>query len=341
MSPAFFIFTDMYPDHFRTTISVKPSDYKISHADSFITIGSCFSNVIGHFLQSNKFDVLNNPFGTTYHPLAITKLLNYSLYNTPPTDNGFIENENIHYHLDFHSSLGDVSKNNCLKNITEKIEESHGYLKKKTTLIITLGTSFIYNYIKTNQTVANCHKLPAKEFTRTLSNPEEIIAQTSGMISNLLTHYPDLKIILTVSPVRHTKDTIQLNSVSKAILRLVCHELEQSFEQVSYFPSFEIMMDDLRDYRFYKDDFIHPTKIAEDYIINIFSETYFTEEIIRITKEWQKVIKALHHSPKHRESEGFKLFLQQTSQKIKGFENHFDVSDELKILEKRFNETIT
>jgi hypothetical protein len=204
-------------------------------------------------------------------------------------------------------------------------------------LIITFGTAFIYKLKSNNEIVANCHKQPSYNFTKELLTVEEIIVSFELFLNQFKIQNSKLKIILTVSPVRHTKDTLTLNSVSKSILRIACHELSKQFSNVSYFPSYEIMLDDLRDYRFYKEDMIHPTEVAEEYIWNKFSDVFFESETKQLIKEWSSVSMALNHKPFREDSEEYKIFLTETLKKLELLKGKINVKEEINFITNKLN----
>jgi hypothetical protein len=203
--------------------------------------------------------------------------------------------------------------------------------------MFTFGTAFIYREVSSGIVVANCHKAPPSLFQKDLLSEEEIVGSFKNLIGTLRLTNKHLKIILTVSPVRHIKDTIVLNSLSKAILRLACHKISKTLEDVLYFPSFELMVDDLRDYRFYKEDMIHPTKVAEDYIWSKFSESFFSESTKEIIKTWLKIMSAIDHIPFHPHSDGYQSFIKGAIDQTKRLEKYFNVENELNILQGKLS----
>ncbi|MEQ9165891.1 MAG: GSCFA domain-containing protein, partial [Fulvivirga sp.] len=206
------------------------------------------------------------------------------------------------------------------------------FLKKTDYLIITFGTAFVYELDSTAEVVANCHKVPAKNFTKKLLTQKQVLEAFEEVYQRLMDLKPDLKIILTVSPVRHIKDTLALNSVSKSTLRLTCHTLENQYENVEYFPSYELVMDDLRDYRFYKSDMLHPSAEAEDYIWNKFASTYFNDQTQSFIKEWVKIKVAIDHRPFNPASEKHQQFIKATIKKIELLPQEISFSQELEML---------
>jgi hypothetical protein len=318
---------------FRTEISIPSSPVRIDHQSDIFTIGSCFSDVIGEKLLRNKFNVLANPFGVAFNPESILYLLNASFDKYESNQDDFIEHNNIWKNYHFHSELSGSRLEELRKKIEIKISKAGKFISKTDILAITFGTSFVYRLKSNQKIVANCHKMPSALFDKELLNPEDIIASFNMFYKKAMLVNPGLKIILTVSPVRHIKDSIQLNSLSKSILRVICHKLSKQHENISYFPAYEIMMDDLRDYRFYKEDMIHPTEVAEKYIWEKFIETYLEASSKEFIKEWTGVLKALEHKSFHPDSDSHQKFIRETIQKVKSLSKQADLSTELKQLE--------
>ncbi|WP_028979357.1 GSCFA domain-containing protein [Sporocytophaga myxococcoides] len=319
----------------RTELTVENQGFTLSHHSAILTAGSCFAEVIGSKLKNAKFPSLVNPFGTIFNPLSLFSLLQNSIDNQYLSQDYFIQQDDLWYNYDFHSDLSAPTKNELWDKIRVQINETHGFLKKADLLIITLGTSYIYKLLPDNKAVANCHKKPSSYFSKNLLTSDEIISAFSEVHPQFKKFNPGLKILLTVSPVRHIKDTITLNSVSKSILRVAVHLLTEKFKDVFYFPAYELLMDDLRDYRFYKDDLIHPTPMAENYIWEKFSGCYFTEETNSILLEWNQIQKALCHKAFNPSSIAHQKFLRDTINKLNNFKNHFSVDSEIKALEKQ------
>lgn len=275
-----------------------------------------------------------NPFGVIFNPASIFRLLETAAENHYLSQDTFTERDGIWYNFDFHSEISASSKNELSGIINRKIKEVHDYLSSVNIITITLGTAFTYKLLPNRRIVANCHKVPASHFVKEFLETEEILKSFEVVREKILKINPEVKFIFTVSPVRHTKDSLELNSVSKAILRLACHQLGEAFPEVTYFPSYEIMMDDLRDYRFYKEDMIHPSKAAEKYIWEKFTLAFMEEETRKIMKEWSALSTAISHRPFHPESPKHQQFLRETIQKLRGLEKHINVGEEIKGLEK-------
>ena len=306
----------------RTEFQIPPSVHKIGLSSSVFTIGSCFAEVVGNQLKNTKLNVESNPYGTLFNPLSIFKILEMSLGMRALDERLFVQNQGLWFHYDFHSSFWGNTKD-------ELQEKSKRSFQPADFLVITFGTAFAYRLHEPPTYVANCHKMPSNLFEKDLLSVKDICKAFAPLHQNLLKANSNLQIILTVSPVRHTRDGIPQNAVSKSILRAACHYLEADFENVSYFPSYELMMDDLRDYRFYKPDLIHPNEVAEKYIFEKFAETYFDDALKQFKETWQGIQKDLAHKPFNPESAAHQQFLQNLLGKLEHLTKVIDVSEEM------------
>jgi hypothetical protein len=312
----------------RTELNVKPSRNKITLSDKIFTIGSCFSDEMGQLLGENKFQVAR-PFGTVYNPISIHRLLSLGLNKGFPTEESFGQNEDVYFNYHFHSSFSSLNRKELEKRIEKSITESNEFLKTANTVVITFGTAFVYQLKSNGAIVANCHKMSSTLFEKRLLTQTEIIKSFEEAYSKLKSINLSVKIILTVSPVRHLKDTLELNSVSKSILRMACHTISEQHQDVEYFPAFEILVDDLRDYRFYKSDRLHPTEEAVEYIWQKFSGAYFDESTKKFVSEWQKIKSELTHRSFHPESDSHQKFLKSLLLKLENLESMVDVQTEI------------
>lgn len=317
-------------NNFRTEFHPRPSNVQLGFQDQLLTIGSCFSENIGGRLQGSKFPVLANPFGTVYNPISIFKLLDTEALD----DSKFVEVGGQWYHLDFHSQFTGRDKKTLETVLQFRIKEFAEFLDRAKTVFVTLGTAYVYEWLENGEVVANCHKIPQKQFSKRLLTLEEMKEAFGRLRKNLTKVNPELKFVFTVSPVRHIKDGIAENQLSKSLLRVLCHELSQK-ESVCYFPAYEMMMDDLRDYRFYKTDMIHPSEMAEDYIWEKFQQTYLSEQTRKVLKEWSKIQAALSHRPFNPESENHQKFLKDQVKKLDIFSDYFNVEEERGILQNQ------
>jgi hypothetical protein len=296
---------------FRTEVTLTPRPM-IDHRTRIVTAGSCFADNIGQKLAESKFPTLVNPLGSIYNPVSIHK----SLMLNEPDERLFVESQGVWRNFDFHSKFSGVDK----EKVKESLQKSLVNMYDFDVVMITYGTSWVYSYHDT--IVANCHKRPAGEFTKRLLSVGEIVESFERF-------YPGKKIILTVSPVRHIKDTLELNSVSKSVLRTAIHEIQQRFPDVDYFPAYEIMMDDLRDYRFYAKDMIHPSPVAIDYIWEKFGERYFSDATRELNKRWEKVSRSLNHRAFQPATRQHNDFLKGVLTELEGLNGLMDVSEEI------------
>ena len=319
--------------NFRTTFQIPPSKHKISLDSQILTLGSCFADVVGNQLRNNKLDVLVNPFGTLFNPLSIFKILSPTY--TQADENLYAENQKMWFHYDFHSQFISNSKENLKEQINQTIYAINSLLPTTNCLIITFGTAFIYRLLNPQTYIANCHKMPNSLFEKELLSVKDICKGFAILHAALKETNPDLQVILTVSPVRHTKDGVPENQVSKSILRTACHYLTTDYEDVEYFPSYEIMMDDLRDYRFYKPDLIHPNEVAEQYIFEKFAETYFDENLKEFIKEWTSIQTALNHRSFNEKSENHQVFLKKLLGDLMKIAGKVDVQEEVNFVKQK------
>ncbi|AUD03977.1 GSCFA domain-containing protein [Spirosoma pollinicola] len=315
---------------FHTEFSPEPLAQRLGLNSRIVTIGSCFSDVMGRRLTDNKLAVLANPFGTIFNPVSIAKLLTMALRGTTPDESGYVERDGNWFHYDFHSSLWAKSQDALRNQLTIRLAQTGDAIRKADFLFLTLGSAIVHRHIETGNVVANCHKMPGSLFEKYLYNIDHLRDDMTRLFKTLRKANPTLNILLTVSPVRHTRDTLPLNSVSKSTLRVISHELTVWNSWVSYFPAYELMMDDLRDYRFYEADMIHPTTQAHDYIFNKFAESAFDADLRAFVDEWSQISKSLvHRSLYSTGSRAHVQFLTKLASQLEGISHYADVSAEL------------
>lgn len=313
---------------FRTEISLPESSRRIDFHHRILGVGSCFAERIGGRLKENRFDSLINPLGIVYNPVSMIRLLLMSLEEKPEVPARYAEHLHAWHSFDLHSNFNRSHEETFTKDSLDALKATGEWLKKADWLILTMGTALVYRQKSDREVVSNCHKYPAEQFTRDLLTPAMISEAFYQLIRKIQAVNPSLNILLTVSPVRHTKDGLTMNSTSKATLRLAAHQLTQSFDHVHYFPAYEIMMDDLRDYRYYEDDLIHPTTFAEDYIWEKFTTGFMSDETRKVMGEWAKIRRDLGHRPLNPWSPQYRGFLEKLLDKLEKVKE-FDCSEEI------------
>jgi hypothetical protein len=315
---------------FKLNFNIPQSEKKINLKDSIYLVGSCFSDEVGSLLERNKFKSLSNPFGTIYNPHTIFKLLRNEVLK-----DDILESQGVFYHWDCHGQVSGLSKSKLAVSFSEIRNQSNEFVRNTNWLIITLGTSIVYRFKASNKIVGNCHKIPATEFNKEFLSSSEIVDDFNKTLDSLKERNPKLNVILTVSPVRHIKDGFVENNLSKSILIESVHQMVSAHSYVHYFPSYEIMMDELRDYRFYKKDMIHPSEEAIEYIWKRFAETYVDKETFEFLNEWSKIKSALHHKPFQPDSTKHQQFLKNTIEQLNKLNDLVDTRVEREMLQKQ------
>ncbi|MBP1165421.1 MULTISPECIES: GSCFA domain-containing protein [unclassified Chryseobacterium] len=302
---------------FRTEVDIPASEKKIEIEDKIFSIGSCFASEMTDLLQDGQLQTLNNPFGTIFNPFSI----NYAVNRLH--DSAFYEEEELityneeYISLDHHTSFDTRYIHQTLDKINGAIEAGNAFLQEADWIIITYGSSFIYEFLPKKKLVANCHKIPQKFFEKRLLSHQELTNSIYQTILDLKDICKEgVQILFTVSPVRHTKDGMVENQLSKSKLITAIHESISMLEDCHYLPVYEILMDDLRDYRFYKEDMIHPSTQAVNYIFEKFGNAYFSGETQNFIKENFKIIKALEHKTSDKKDPKFIEFREKLDQRI-------------------------
>jgi hypothetical protein len=294
--------------NFTTPVNIKPNK-TIDHNSRIVMLGSCFAENIGKKLIDCGFNVVMNPMGILYNPISIFSTLSRIIEGREFTENELFQHNGLWASFTHHGSFSHSDKSEALRLMNEKLHQGHKQLKNATHLIITFGSAEVYEH--NGLVVSNCHKLPSREFTHRLLSIDEIIT-SSISLSSL---NPQLSTIFTISPVRYLGNGAHHGQINKATLLLATEQLCQT-TGAKYFPSYEIMMDELRDYRYYAADMIHPSEIAVEYIFERFTATYLTEEAIRTAEEVLKIKKSLSHRPLHPDSDEYIKFKKKLSQQI-------------------------
>lgn len=301
---------------FRTIINNKPLSYKIDYDKVLFFLGSCFSDNIGQRFVDRKFNTTINPFGNIYNPISIFKNISRILSNQEVSDEEVIFSNELYFSFFHHTLLANTNKEAYKLEINKLIHASHNSILSTDVLIITLGTAWVYETKSNKEVVANCHKLPSSQFEKRLLNLKEITSGFSEMFKELKKGNPKLKVIFTLSPVRHIKDGIEENSLSKSILRVAIQEIVDYYEDCFYYPAYEIMNDDLRDYRFYEKDLIHPNEQAVEYIWQNFLEKVVSENAKQTINKVEKVLSAVNHKPFNKSTQSHQKFIEKTLAEI-------------------------
>lgn len=299
----------------QTNITLKQQTHdQIDYHSKLLLLGSCFSENIGEKFNYFKFQSFQNPFGILYHPKAIENLI-LNAINEKEYDESDIFYHNERWHcFDAHSDLSRTSKEDLLNNLNDAINLTNQQINKSTHILITLGTAWAYRFIETDSIVANCHKIQQKKFLKVIQSVKSIIESLEAIIELIKSVNPNASILFTVSPVRHLKDGFVENSQSKSHLISAIHSILSSRAQsrgLYYFPSYEIMMDELRDYRFYAEDMLHPNQIAINYIWERFQSVWISSDAIKTMDEVDVIQKGINHKPFNPESKQHKTFLEK------------------------------
>ncbi len=304
----------------QTKIPLTPSDNPIDYQSKLMLLGSCFVENMGEKLGYFKFQQLQNPFGILFHPLAIENLIQRAIAERTYQQEEIFEQDGIWRCFDAHSDLRSASSEELLHLLNQRLEQTRTSLETSSHIIITLGTAWVYEHQASGKVVANCHKVPQKEFAKKLLSPVELESSLQNVIALIQKVNTKAQIIFTISPVRHLKDGFMENQRSKAHLITAVQSLLSSRAQsgeLSYFPSYEIMMDELRDYRFYKKDMVHPNELAVDYIWEKFSKVFISEASLVTMQEVKSIRQGMAHRPFNPNSEKHQLFLKNLENKIK------------------------
>jgi len=299
----------------QTTIPLEKASNPIDYQGRLLLMGSCFVENMGDKLAYHKFQLLQNPFGILFHPLAIENLVQRALEDSRYKETEVFEQDGIWHCFDVHSEVRAQSQEILLQNLNQKLHETRLRLHNATHIIITLGTAWVYRYKASNKIVANCHKVPQKEFSKELLSIETIATSLESMVKMITEINPEAQLIFTISPVRHLKDGFVENQQSKATLISALYEVLKGHD-VSYFPAYEIMMDELRDYRFYGKDMVHPNELAVDYIWEKFKSVWVSSDCYTVMEEVDSIQKGLLHRPFNPDSEAHQKFKTSLQSKI-------------------------
>ncbi len=303
---------------FRTTVKTGENRSWLHHSDHVVLMGSCFSDNIGAKMRGAFFNAMVNPMGTLYNPMSIACGVSRLIDNEPIAGMSLFMQGGVWNSYDFHSRHSLPDKQATINHMNDCIERGHQALSEAQLLTVTLGTAMIYRLRSTGEVVANCHKVPQHEFERKMATVAEMARELDTMLTRLHEFNPGLRVILTVSPIRHIADGLDTNSLSKASLRVAIHEaMARHSDYCDYFPAYEIMLDDLRDYRFYSSDMVHPSDVAVEYIWQAFQATYLDDHSALAVARCERIHKRLQHRPMSSNRETIDRFNADTASVVR------------------------
>lgn len=300
----------------QTYISLPKPDFEITHEHALMSLGSCFSENIGRYFEQLKFPIIVNPFGQQYNPASIAQGIERLLNPVPYTETDLLFHNEQFHSFDHHSDFSRSTPELALETMNMALKYASEHLRQTNVLFITLGTSFCFEWKENQKIVSNCHKIPAKNFERILLSSEKTIEILSDILIKLMTVNPRIKVVFTVSPVRYLAFGAFENSVSKGNLFSAINTLLAKYTNCSYFPAYEIVMDELRDYRYYSEDMIHPNSVAVNYVFEKMTKVYFSPQTQDLNRQIREIIQAGTHRPRNPESVAHKEFLSKYVQKI-------------------------
>lgn len=314
----------------------------MNHAQRFLLMGSCFAENIGTRLVESKFQVDLNPFGILYNPLSVSAALREALSGKVYTEADLFSYRECWHSPAHHGAFSAATPEETLQNINRRLSLLRQEADRLDWLMLTFGTAYVYEQKETGRVVANCHKQPERLFTRRRLTVEEIVEEYVCLLDDLWRRAPGMRVLFTVSPIRHVRDGLHANQLSKSTLLLAVARLQEMFPRhVFYFPSYEIMLDELRDYRFYADDLVHPSPLAIQYMWERFGETFFTDATRQLIEECDGIRRALAHKPFHPQAQEYKRFLGQIVLKIErlnGKYPYLDFEKETELCRIRLNQ---
>jgi hypothetical protein len=297
-------------------IDVKSPVHRISYRDKILVVGSCFTEHIGGRLDELRFNVLQNPNGILFDPLSVSSSLVSYIKNSQYSAGQLVYINEVWQSWHHHSRFSGLVKEDVLQNINASQHAAHTFLKESDWLIITLGSSFSYQLAQNDQPVANCHRAPSQTFNKKLVAVDDIVSSYGYLLNELQKFNPSLKVIFTISPVRHIRDGVVENNRSKARLIEAVHTIVELYEQAYYFPAYELVIDVLRDYRFYDIDLVHPNYAATEYVFERFASAFIDEESQALMGEIKRIVSAYKHKPFHPSSEAHKKFIQKNLEQV-------------------------
>ena len=323
-----------------TRVLIPEPSFSIDYHSKVLLMGSCFTDNIGKQMRLLKFNVDYNPFGVVYNPISLSKQIHMLLEKETFYKDDLNYFNELWFSYSHYTLFSDPDQDKCLKKINESFVQGKEFVRSANVIFLTLGTSFAYKRNDTDEVVANCHKIPAKNFDRYFSTVDNTVLNLEKAIRDVRKRNPAVQFVLTISPIRHWKDGAIDNQRSKAALLLAIAQLQEELEGIYYFPVYELFMDELRDYRYYADDMLHPSSLAVELVWKRFSETFLTSDAINIFGEVKKVLTSLEHRPMHSSTKAYAKFLSNLEKKIEVLIQTYpflDLSKEIRLLSSLFN----
>jgi hypothetical protein len=321
---------------FRTLVTADKPPFNISYADKLISIGSCFSENIGKYFKQYKYNIVINPFGQQYNPYSVATAIYRLISADPYSAKELVQHDELFHSFDHHGSYSKSTEAETLEYINTNLQLASAQLKNATVLFLTFGTSHVFRLKENNKIVSNCHKLSGNYFTRDLLKPSEITAILQDALNALWKVNPGIKVVLTISPVRYFAFGVHENSVSKAYLFAALQQLQEQNPQLYYFPAYEMVMDDLRDYRFFAEDMLHPNYQATQYVWEGLCNTMISKQSTELMKDVNEILAAASHRPRNPQSDAHKNFIKKYMDKMEVLQKKYelDFSTEKSLLSK-------
>ena len=315
----------------QSNVNIKPFGFHLDHTSKFFLSGSCFAENIGKKLEASKFKTMVNPMGISYNPISLFNLIERSIDEELFDHSDWESKDEILYNFDLHSDFSGTDIDHLISEANRSLIDQANFISSTQAIILSLGTAWVHVLKKEERLVNNCHKVPASEFNKMLLDQEAILEQFENIHAKIKKFNPKLEIIFTVSPIRHLKDGVHENQLSKSTLLLAVNEICQQFENCHYFPSYEIMMDELRDYRYYERDLIHPTALAIDIIWEKFQASIFNQESMQMIKQIGSLMNSVQHKAFHPESDKHQDFLKKLILELEALQlnSKIDLKDEI------------
>ncbi len=322
---------------FFTKVEIPKPGFEADYHSGLFFMGSCFSDYIGSRMLRLKFNVCHNPFGIVYNPVSISNSIRLLMHKKTFVEEDLSFFNELWFSYAHNTHFSDADKQICLKRINASFKEAVTFIQKADVLYLTLGTSWVYELKETGEVVANCHKLPSENFKRYFSSIENTVENLYSGIESLRKSNSSLRIVFTVSPIRHWKDGAMENQRSKAALILAISKLQEQMKEVYYFPAYEIFMDELRDYRFYAEDMLHPSESGIEYTWKRFVDVFLSEKARGTMNEVTSILNRIDHKPLHKNTKAYIKFISSLRKDISDFQKKYrdiDFMQELQTIDK-------